>query len=334
MAKKHGKGSPTDLLTPKKFRQTVGAQTRYAYRPIMRQLGKEARASRNRRRSIGKQYHGLTKLTGAMTRASTKDYANQAKTYTGFLKTVGAQDSADASSTQEQQNSIASKYGGKPSTEGKERANAAAAQRGLSAANYGGYSQQVGANNRSYLRGLKVAQRHEGIGQKKIESQRGRQIAQDKRAALKERADFSTKTAQEVRAGERDYLIQNRAFGETKRSNLAGEAISQQNANTSRYSAKTSRMGEKRQKRENARELKGGGGKKGGRPGTPKDRQRATAIIKGTTDRSKPPYVTLVQQGVDPATARWAIHHLKQKGKKKAKKQKKQQHKWHDYNPF
>lgn len=239
--------SPTALLNPKQFKRQVNADTRYEFRPLRNQLGKEARASANRQRTISKLYRGQTRLDRKLASSSAKDYSNQAKTYNSFLKTVGAQDSADSQRVQSESNAISTSYGGAPSTSSSERATAAAAQRGLSAANYGGYSQQVGGNNRQYLRGLASSHKHEGIGQRLQEHQRGRSIDADKRELAKQRGDFKVKDAGDRRAAERDYLTQTRAFGndkaataETARHNRTGEAISQQNANSSTRSSRAS----------------------------------------------------------------------------------------------
>jgi len=304
-------------MTPKTVGKAMAAATRLEYDPLSRQLGSEARASRQRSQQITKIYKGLTQMANNQAGQAAADYAAQNQRYKGYLGIVGAQDSANTAAINAQDASLAAITGATPNTQAAQTEAASQAMRGLAAANFGGLVQAQGANQRSYLRNAARIAKHEGIGQRIQEGANLRTIHDDQRTLAKDRGDYRAKYMADARNTAWDRHIQNMAFttpsqyDKTVRAQTAaGVKQAQINANATKYQANAGITKEQTHS-QGLKNLPTYGGKKDDPSGITNQRTAAGYLRQGVPQggyKSQAQAIdSLINRGVNPATAKQVV---------------------------
>lgn len=237
----------TEPLTPKGMRRETRTATNLRFKPLEKAIAGDLRASERRVGEQGDWWQNYLDTVSAGQADTSAAYAQAAQAGQAQIGQASAIDTANTERLQGEAAKSAELRGVAPSTAPAEREAAAQAQRNYLAAAQGGATAQMGANQRAYLNEQKRIGVGQSIASRKEEQRRGRSIRQDRRDVRRERGDYAATKRGELRAEERDYLIQRQAFGLDKRK-AAQEArddavdnrIAQQNANSSTRSSKAS----------------------------------------------------------------------------------------------
>lgn len=316
----------TEPLTPKGLRQQTRAATNLRFRPLERSIAGDLRASNRRVKEEGNWWNNYLQQVNAGQADTAAAYAQAAQTGQAQIGQASAIDTANTQKLQDEAAKSAELRGAAPSTAPAEREAAAQAQRNYLAAAQGGATAQMGATQRAYLNEQKRIGVGQSIASREAEQRRGRSIRQDRRDARRERGDYAANKRDELRKGERDYLIQRQAFGLDKRK-AASEAHNA--AHEAAENAEENRRKNEAQRNENiktSREGRGGRSPSEIRKAREKARggkRNAWAQANALYHSEAPPKTDaewgkfqahLAEQGdISPADAAWAVRRLRQK---------------------
>lgn len=204
-------------LTDEGVRKETRANTNLKFRPLEKAIGGDIRASQRRTKETGDWWQnylnevnqGRSEVQGA--------YGQAGQEIQGQIGAASAADSANTQALNAEAAKSAELRGAPMDNSGAQREAAASAQRNYLGAAFGGATAREGANQFGYL----TDQRRIGVGQsiasRKEEQRRERSLRKDRRDVRRERGDYATAKRGELRAGERDYLIQRKAFGLEKK---------------------------------------------------------------------------------------------------------------------
>jgi len=198
-------------------RKETRASTNLKFRPLEREIGAEKRASERRVGEVGDWWQNYLDTVN-QGRSETQAAYGQAGQE--IQSQIGAASAADATNTQTLQAETAKSAelrGAPVDNSAAQREAAAGAQRNYLAAAFGGATAREGANQFGYLTDQKRIGVGQSIASRKEEQRRTRSIEKDRHDVRKERGEYATAKRGELRAGERDYLIQRKAFGLEKK---------------------------------------------------------------------------------------------------------------------
>lgn len=336
MAKK--KNNLPGFLKPirgKRYRRELRAATRAQFRPIQRQVGGEIRASkaqsgriRDYFKEYGKSLDPIAQRTAQAYGGAQQQIGQQSQASSQYAETLRQRLEGEARADAERRGVSYDPSGA--------QTNVAAQLARMNASNVlSGVIGAQGASQQAYLRDKQRIGEREKIEQLLREQARRRSFQADKREIAREKGAFRTDFRRQTRDTERDFYLGLLAARDKK---AARRFAAQESAKSRRFESREARAEDKRSRRYQERQAKlfgdkkkggGGGGTKGGgtkggggggQPGSAADRKRASAYLRsGKYKDKKDARDYLINRGVHPAVARWAVRQASKSGGKKKK---------------
>lgn len=203
----------TSLLTPKRAAHIAKANANLEYRPLEREIQGELRGSRKHEGDISGYYTGLDNLIstqqaeGAAADAATRDAINSQ------IANAGAQSAAGLQQLADQNAGRAAMAGGAVSPTLQSTAALGNANLAQSRIAMNMPTIAAGASFQKFTGGRRVSAAERGIEAHKANQAQTRKIAEDLRNAKVEKGRAMVSGLQKLREGDRDFTVQNKAFG-------------------------------------------------------------------------------------------------------------------------
>jgi len=222
-------GEPLELS---KAKRQAHAEAGLQFNPLLRNIRAEGRASNQRVQDIGNWYGqlGQTMAQGEQQSAASSAAANAAMQKQ--LETSQAGDLANQAAIAGQNAEFAKLTGANPTAfaPSVQQAAAAAGQRAAAQNTLAMPIIASGVSQAGFLAAQKGNAARDSIYQRLQERKRGAKIRQDLRATQREKGGAQVEALGKLREGERNYRVQQEAFGQGKKEFSAGQKTARQEA--------------------------------------------------------------------------------------------------------
>lgn len=306
--KKKDKGNPlVDPLSMKDFRKERRSYLRSKYRPLQRELNKQERISKLQSQRTSDYYKQYQRTLRGVGQATTAGFNQAGAMYGDALQTASAGDTALRARLATDDAAQAQLQGGMVSSAGSDRLLDNQARVLQSGAGVQAAIAAEGANQRAFIGSSRANSKLSRIGALSALANERDQIAADRLALLRERADDRRTYITDTREGERRYKLANKELRATRKENARDRAFqASENAKDRAASAaadsQTGGQGHGKAKQENQKAQR-------------KAYQKAKALLPSfAPDKGEPSpspgevIAGLVSKGIPPRIAKKVVH--------------------------